>query len=238
MSKRQDNYVVPEAAYIFDSIKKASIHRQINLHQLMLKQIPHFEITDSDFKNYYKRMQKICQKINSIMDVNISVIRCNLCKSSPTTYYVSLGYMFNDRFICDKCVDGIKSYKARICNNCMFPLIKPFYEEKNYNIIGSTCDKCKKYSLKIKQQQHTDFYKMDFYSACDIDNYSDDESDMDSDSDNDSDSDSDSEGKKYCYIDLNDGHNNHTSFRDYFSCYSNIDIGLDGIDRERERYSD
>ena len=162
------------------------------------------KITDLMFVDRLFELIEISDHINFRLNDILSSITCHFCRSTMATHFFDIKNRFGVYYICEKCVYNVKSYKSRICDNCTFPIVHKLNTKKDdiyYENIGysfNKCEVCKKYTKRIQQQYHTDFFKidvlqkidsddMDVYSDIDID--IDDIDDIDSDSDSDSDSD-------------------------------------------------
>ena len=110
------------------------------------------------------------QSLDRYMSYKMMKLNCNLCCSSMVTNFLPLSLKCNF-FICDKCVEGVNNYKARICNKCVYPNVQQLHKEIKDLFSESTCDICHKYIKEIKKQRQTDFFKIDFLRSNDSDSY-------------------------------------------------------------------
>ena len=108
-----------------------------------------------------------------MLDETIGILHaqlfCSICKTEMVSEILEMN-VFGNKCICEKCAYNIKSYRARICDNCDYPRINCHLIIKEHNKIFSECSAfsvnckiCLKYQYKLARDGQTNFFKMDFY---------------------------------------------------------------------------
>ena len=145
-------------------------------------------IEDDSLINHYNEVKCSLSIINNYMELSLTLLVCNLCESTIATKMLQINEHMH-LYICEKCADGVKNYKARFCGKCYYPNIKQDYEKTRLVLLEEvnhnneifemyytvnkplldlskceiSCDICTKYKYRSMLQSQTDFFKIDFY---------------------------------------------------------------------------
>ena len=138
-------------------------------------------------ENHFLEENHLLEMLDKTIKFLHAQLFCSFCKTEMVSEILEMN-VFGNKYICEKCAYNIKSYRARICDNCDYPRINCHLIIKEQNNIFSECSAfsvnckiCSKYQYKLAKDGQTDFFKMDFVHY----NNRDSDSDSDNGSDND-----------------------------------------------------
>ena len=145
-------------------------------------------INEDSLLDHYDDSECLLAAINNEMELSLALIICNSCESTMATKILQINQYIH-LYICEKCADGVKSYKARFCGECYYPNVQQYDKTKsivmhdelndNHNLVNIfdtvnkplldlrkceiSCDICTKYKYRSMLQSQTNFFKIDFY---------------------------------------------------------------------------